>query len=62
MWAVIGALVANGLITVFKGIGFDVTGSASMGAEALPKVHMSFLETARESQSELQEPLAQHMG
>ncbi|HVG32705.1 MAG TPA: cation diffusion facilitator family transporter [Pyrinomonadaceae bacterium] len=35
MWAVIGALVANGLITVFKGIGFVVTGSASMGAEAL---------------------------
>jgi cation diffusion facilitator family transporter len=35
MWAVIGALVANGLITVFKGIGFAVTGSASMGAEAL---------------------------
>ena len=35
MWAVIGALIANGLITVFKGIGFFVTGSASMGAEAL---------------------------
>lgn len=35
MWAVIGALIANGLITVFKGIGFVVTGSASMGAETL---------------------------
>jgi cation diffusion facilitator family transporter len=35
MWAVIGALVANSLITVFKGIGFAVTGSAGMGAEAL---------------------------
>jgi cation diffusion facilitator family transporter len=35
MWAVIGALIANGLITVFKGIGFAITGSAGMGAEAL---------------------------
>src|SRR4051812_13775649 len=29
---------------------------------AEPKVHMIFLETARESQSEMREPLAQHMG
>jgi cation diffusion facilitator family transporter len=35
MWAVIGALVANGLITILKGIGFALTGSAGMGAEAL---------------------------
>lgn len=35
MWAVIGALIANGLITVLKGIGFAITGSAGMGAEAL---------------------------
>jgi cation diffusion facilitator family transporter len=35
MWAVIGALVANGLITILKGIGFAVTGSAGMGAETL---------------------------
>ncbi|HYY56069.1 MAG TPA: cation transporter [Pyrinomonadaceae bacterium] len=35
MWAVIGALIANGLIAILKGIGFALTGSAGMGAKAL---------------------------
>ena len=72
MLAVLGALFANGLITVLKFIAVVITGSSGMVLQtneeiedlikrAEPKVEMIFLETARASDSTEQNVVPEHM-